>query len=278
MDNSVHIIDSDVSKINFKEILSYKELIFMFVKRNFLLSYSQTLLGPLWLIINPLLSATVYFVIFGVIVDLQIENMPKILFYLCGTGLWSLFSNIVSTNSKTFLDNYAIYSKIYFPRLIIPLANAISSFIKYLFSLIPFAIFLIFYLTKKVIKLYLFRFFLIPVLILLVMMIALAIALIFSVITMKYRDFSAIFTLFINLLMYVTPVIYPLSIAKAGIYQKVLLLNPLTIVFESYRYCFLGTGYFDLKYLLISILETLVLLFISFRLFERAAKKSVDIV
>ena len=263
--------------VNLKEIWKYRDLIILFVKRDITTAYKQTILGPVWIVINPLLSTVVFTVIFGVIAGIPTDGVPQFLFYLSGNILWGFFSSCLNKGSSTFLGNARLFGKVYFPRLVMPISGIIYNLINFLLQTVVFVILIIIYaLIGANVQPNLFILFTL----LLVMHTALlgtAIGLIISSITTKYRDLNVLVSFGVSLLMYITPVVYPVSKVPED-FRWLMLLNPVAPIVESYRYAFLGSGTFEWPFLLISLAVTAVLLFWGVLVFNKVEKNFIDTV
>ncbi len=248
--------------VNFRELFRYRDLIWLFVKRDLVNSYKQTVLGPIWILINPLLSTTVFTVIFGVIAGISTDGVPPFLFYMSGNVLWSFFSSNLNKGSSTFLSNARIFGKVYFPRLVMPIANVIFNFINFALQTVVYIILVVVYALMGTGVHPNLMILLTPLLVLQTALLGMGIGLIVSSITTKYRDLNILVNFGISLLMYITPVVYPISEAPLGL-GTVLLLNPVAPIVETYRYAFLGSGAFHWVYWLVSLgVTALILLFV----------------
>ncbi|WP_148558119.1 ABC transporter permease [Terrisporobacter glycolicus] len=263
--------------INLKELVQYKDLIVMFVKRDFKTMYKQTILGPLWIIINPLLTTIMFTVVFGNIANIPTDGMPQIVFYMLGTTVWTYFSSCLTKTSSTFTGNAAIFGKVYFPRLVTPISTVISGLINFSVQFIMFLGFMIYF---KIIgapiqpNLYIL---ITPLLLVQLAALALGFGIIISSLTTKYRDLAVLVTFGVQLWMYATPVVYPAS-QIGGKLKTLMMLNPISPIVESFRYAFLGSGSIPWNYLSISVVTTLVVLFIGVVLFSRVEKTFMDTV
>ncbi len=261
----------------YKELWEYRDLILMFVRRDFVAVYKQTILGPLWYLLQPLLTTLTYVVIFGNIARLSTDGMPQILFYMSGVVLWSYFANCLNKTSTTFIDNANLFGKVYFPRMAVPVAIVISNFNTFLVQLLFFLAFWVYYLvTGNAIhpNVYMLLF---PVLILIMAMLGLGSGIIISSLTTKYRDLRFLVTFGVQLLMFATPVIYPLS-SVHGKYHDILLWNPMTAVIEAFRFAFLGSGSFMASYLIYSGIFALLVLLFGELIFNRIERNFMDTV
>lgn len=263
--------------INLKELIQYKDLISMFVKRDFKTMYKQTILGPLWIIINPLLTTLMFTVVFGNIANIPTDGVPQLVFYMLGTTVWTYFSTCLTKTSTTFTGNAAIFGKVYFPRLVTPISTVISGLINFSVQFIMFLGFMIYF---KVIgapiqhNLYIL---ITPLLLLQLAALALGFGIIISSLTTKYRDLAVLVTFGVQLWMYATPVVYPAS-QISGNLKTLMMLNPVSPIVESFRYAFLGSGSIPWNYLGISVVTTLVVLFVGVVLFSRVEKTFMDTV
>lgn len=268
--------NDSIFSINFKELFRYRDLLFMLVKRDFVTFYKQTILGPLWFILQPIIMTLTYVVIFGNIAGIKTDGTPKFIFYLAGITLWSYFSESLNKVSTVFKDNAAILGKVYFPRLIMPISIVSSSLIKLAIQL---TIFIIFYsLQNTDSKIHLTWWILaIPYLILLLIILSLGIGMIISSLTTKYKDLIFLITFGIQLLMFVSPVLYPVSILPNNL-KLYFSLNPLTGIFECFRYAFFGNGFFDYKQLILSSITSFFLLIVGTVIFNKVEKDFIDTV
>lgn len=259
------------------EVWQYRDLLVLLVRRDFVSFYKQTLLGPVWFFMQPLLTTLIYVIIFGVFARMSTEGVPPILFYLSGITLWNYFSDCLTKTAGVFVANANIFGKVYFPRLVIPLSIVISNLIKLgiqLALLVGFWVF--FYMQGASIHLN-STILLLPLLILIMAGIGLGMGMIFSALTTKYRDLSFMLAFGVQLVMYATPVIYPLSFIPEQ-YKWVLIANPMTGVIETFRHSFLGSGDFQWMYLGYSCAFTAVILFLGLIIFNRVQYTFMDTV
>jgi lipopolysaccharide transport system permease protein len=268
---------SGLFEIDFNELIRHRDLWWMFVKRDIIVQYKQTILGPLWFFVNPALTTFMYMVVFGGIAGISTDGLPQPLFYLAGICLWNYFSTCLNQSSNTFITNQQIFGKVYFPRLISPLSNVTSA----LFTLgIQFLLFIIVYLyfifagVAVAPNLYLL---LLPVLIVMLAGLALGFGIIISSLTTKYRDLSILFTFIVQLWMFATPIIYPLSVMSQK-KQWIAALNPVTSIVETFRYATLGTGTFDWGQLGYSFLFMCAVLGTGIVVFNRIQRNFMDTV
>lgn len=263
--------------INLKELLQYKDLITMFVKRDFKTLYKQTILGPLWIIINPLFTTIMYTIVFGNIANISTDGMPQIVFYMLGTTVWTYFSTCLTKTSTTFTGNAAIFGKVYFPRLVTPISTVVSGLINFNVQFMMFLCFAIYYYIIGAPihpNIYIL---ITPLLLLQLACLSLGFGVIISSLTTKYRDLAVLVTFGVQLWMYATPVVYPAS-QIGGKLKTLMMLNPVSPIVESFRYAFLGSGSIPWNFLGISIVTTLVVLFIGVVLFSRVEKTFMDTV
>ena len=263
--------------INLKELIQYKDLILMFVKRDFKTMYKQTILGPLWIIINPLMTTLMYTIVFGNIANISTDGMPQIVFYMLGTTVWTYFSSCLTKTSSTFTANAAIFGKVYFPRLVTPISTVISGLINFGVQFLMFLGFMAYFMIKgSPIEPNLWIL-ITPLLLVQLAALALGFGIIISSMTTKYRDLAVLVTFGVQLWMYATPVVYPAS-QIGGKLKTLMMLNPVSPIVESFRYAFLGSGSIPWNYLGISVLTTLVVLFAGVVLFSRVEKTFMDTV
>lgn len=276
--------------VDLKGLWRYRDLYYMNVKRDLITQYKQTIMGPLWYLIQPMLTTIMYMFVFGGLAGISTDGVPQPLFYLCGVCLWTYFNSCFTSCSNVFADNQNVFGKVYFPRLVVPLASITSNLIKFA---IQFGLFLIVYVYYIVIKDYVPYFgfvndygyvlgilvtFLLPIiLVFMVGMHALAWGLIITSLTTKYRDLNMLIAFGVQLLMYATPVIYPLSFAPVQ-YRVFLNANPLTPIFEAFKYAFLGVGTFDVISLGYSFITLCVVMFFAVILFNRTEQRFMDTV
>lgn len=268
------------AKIPWRELLEYRDLLFLLVRRDFVAQYKQTILGPLWFVIQPLLTTLVFTVIFGKVAKIPTDGVPPMLFYLCGMLSWGYFAGCLGGTSSTFVANAGIFGKVYFPRLIVPLSVVVSRLVAFIIQLGTFLMFLFY-----------FKFFtlsgsslhpgvgvlLLPPLILLSAMIGLGVGLWISALTAKYRDLAFLSGFLVQLWMYATPVIYPVS-AIPERWRTLLALNPMTGIVDAYRCIFLGTGEVNIQFLVVSAITSLIVLASGILVFEKTERTFIDTV
>lgn len=260
-----------------KELWLYKDLIARFVKRDFLAIYKQTILGPIWIFLQPLLTTLMFIVIFSEVAKISTEGVPPLLFYMAGIIGWNYFSECFTITANTFMSNANVFSQVYFPRLTIPISVVISQLIRFLIQFALFAAILIyFYFNNSNIRPNAVVL-LIPLIILMMAGLGLGCGLVISSLTAKYRDLNNLITFGVRLLMYATPVIYPISIVPEK-FKLLVWLNPMSPLIESFRYAFLGSGTFDPKHLLYSLILVVCVLLLGIALFNKMEETVMDIV
>ncbi len=267
-----------VFDINLKEIWRYRDLIMLFVRRDFVSQYKQTILGPIWLFLQPLFTTLTFYVVFNQIAKIPTNNIDPILFYLSGITIWTYFSDCFNKTSNTFVANAGIFGKVYFPRLTTPISIVISNLIKLGIQTVLFLAIMgyqiIFKNAEVKINLYILT---LPYLIFLMAIMGLGLGIIFSALTTKYRDLGFLLTFGIQLLMYATPVIYPLSYTSGKLHD-VISMNPLTPILENFRYAFFSTGSFDWNSLAYTSVFSFGVLFLGVIIFNQVEKSFMDTV
>jgi lipopolysaccharide transport system permease protein len=263
--------------LRLKEILHYKDLLFLFVRRDFVSIYKQTILGPLWFFIQPIITAITFMVIFGNLAKISTDGLPQILFYMCGITLWNYFSDTLTKTSDTFSANANIFGKVYFPRMIMPLSVVVSNLIKLGVQFSLFIAVWIYYLIQTNQVHPNSTMLLVPFLIILIGFMALSFGIIISSLTTKYRDLKFLVTFGVQLMMYASPIVYPLSIVPEK-YKWIIIANPVTSVIETFKYAFLGVGEFNWLHLGYSFGFTAILFLISLIIFHRVEKTFMDTV
>ena len=260
-----------------RELYSYKDLLTRLVRKEFLTSYQQTLLGPLWVLIQPILTVLTSVLIFNKIIGISTDGIPPVLYYLAGITLWNLFADIFSNTALTFIQNEKVFSKVYFPRIISPLSIVLLNLLRFGIQLGFLIIAIIYYYLTGQIELHLSTWILALPVILFTVFMGLGAGLFFSVITAKYRDLTHLLQLLIRLLMFICPIFYPMSIVSSK-YKWLMNLNPLSTQFELYRFAFLGTGSINTGQIIYSMIATLLFLFGSVLLFNRMSDKLIDVI
>jgi lipopolysaccharide transport system permease protein len=264
--------------INLKEIWRYRDLIMLFVRRDFVSQYKQTILGPIWLFIQPLFTTLTFFFVFNQIAKIPTDNIDPILFYLSGITLWNYFSDCFNKTSNTFVANAGIFGKVYFPRLATPISIVISNLIKLGIQVLLFLAIMVYQIFTKDIQVNVnMHILILPYLILLMAVMGLGLGIIFSALTTKYRDLSFLLTFGIQLLMYATPIIYPLSYT-GGKLHTIISMNPLTPIMESFRYAFFSIGSFHWSGLAYTSIFSFGVLFLGIIIFNQVEKSFMDTV
>ena len=265
--------------IDFKELWRYRDLCSLFVKRNVITQYKQTVLGPLWYLIQPLFTTVMYMVVFGGIAKISTDGMPQPLFYLAGICFWQYFSDCLGKTSNTFVDNAGIFGKVYFPRLIVPLSNVISNLVRFSIQFGLFLLVWLYYLIYTDAPVHPNWYALLtPVLVMMLAGLALGFGILFSSMTTKYRDLQLLLSFFVSLWMYATPVIYPLSTITNEKLRLLMSLNPLTSIIEAFKYGMLGVGQFSWPMLGYSFLFMALLLGLGMIVFNKVQRSFMDTV
>ena len=263
--------------LQLREVWHYRDLIALFVRRDFVSRYKQTILGPLWLIIQPIMNSLVFTVIFGNIAKLPTDGLPQMLFYLSGTVLWSYFSNCLTGTSQTFINNAHLFGKVYFPRLVTPISIVTSNLITLAIQFTLFMVFWLFFFTGGAgIRLTSWAFAL-PLLVLLMAGLGLGFGIIVSSLTTKYRDLTYLVGFGVSLWMYATPVIYPVSTIPEK-WRWIATVNPISPIIETFRAGFLGAGAASWPRLAYAFVFMLVVLLIGVLIFNRVEKTFIDTV
>lgn len=263
--------------LKFKDIWRYRDLLVMFVKRDFVSFYKQTILGPLWFFIQPLFTTIVFTFVFGQLAGIGTDGLPQPLFYLAGITSWNYFADCLTKTSTVFRDNSNIFGKVYFPRLILPLSIVASNLVRFGVQMLLFFSMMGYYYWQGAVFTTTWALLMFPVLVLLMALLGLGLGLIITAMTTKYRDLAFLVTFGVQLLMYTTTVIYPLSAAPEK-YKHIIELNPMTGIIEAFRYSFLGKGEFSTWSVGYSALVTLIVLFLGIIIFNKTEKDFVDTV
>ncbi len=268
--------------VDFKEIWKYRDLIKIFIRRDFIAVYKQTVLGPIWHLITPLLSSLVYLLIFGFLFkDAGGEgaSTPKILFFLSGTILWSLFSSSLASVSTTLLDNSSIFGKVYFPRLAVPLALMVSKSISFLLQLLMFLIVYGYYLSIGAVSFNVLGLVYFPLAMLMIMLFSFGLGILISSLTVKFRDFQKLIVFVTQLAMYASPVLYSVDQFLPQIperFHEIYMLNPLASIFEMYRDGLFGNGNFEMSNLIYSAVTILFVCILGIGVFSKVEKNFID--
>lgn len=267
----------DWSVGSLKELWHYRDLVMLFVRRDFVAVYKQTILGPLWFLLQPLLTTIVFTVIFGHIAQLSTEGVPQVLFYLSGIIIWNYFANCLGATSNTFVGNASMFGKVYFPRLVVPLSIVISNLMAFGIQFLLFlGFYCYFFSTSNLVKPN-YLVVLLPLLVFQAAMLSLGCGIIVSSLTTKYRDLTYLVSFGIQLWMFISPVVYPTSQVPEG-WQWLLFLNPVASLIETFRYAFVGVGSFNPWQAGYSVGVTVIILIIGIVLFSRIEKNFMDTV
>jgi lipopolysaccharide transport system permease protein len=266
---------SSLFKLNLKDVWRYRDLLWLFVKRDFVSFYKQTILGPLWFFIQPLFTTLTFTFIFGNLAGISTDGLPQPLFYMAGITAWAYFADCLTKTSTVFKDNANIFGKVYFPRLIMPLSIVASNLVRFMVQMLLFLIMIGYYAIQGANFNVTWAIALFPFLVLLMALLGLGLGLIITALTTKYRDLAFLITFGVQLLMYATTVIYPLSAAPIK-YKYLIELNPMTGIIEAFRYGFLGQGELTWHSLGYSTLITLVSLVLGVVIFNKTEKTFVD--
>ncbi len=261
---------------NLKETWRYRDLIWLHTKRSFSVLYKQTILGPIWMILNPLISSLIYAFVFGGIAGIPTDGIPSILFYMGGNAIWTFFSSCLTQTANTFTDNAATFGKVYYPRLTMPIATVLSCIINLGIQLILFIGFWLFYIITGAVNP---NYWAIPLMIPIILqlgLLGLGFGIIISSLTTKYRDLTVLVTFGVSLWMYITPVVYPISTITEEWIRSLILINPVTCGIEAFRYIFLGTGMVNWVWWGVSIAITIVVLLLGIILFNKVERTFMD--
>ena len=260
-----------------REVIRYRDLIVLFIKRDFVTQYKQTILGPLWFVINPLISTIMYIFVFGNLAKLSTDGVPQILFYYAGTMLWAFFSGCFTDATNIFVNNKDLFGKVYFPRLTVPISNVFGNLTKITVQFIFLLVFFIYYLVTTDILKPSFAVLAFPLLLVWIAALSTGMGMIISALTTKYRDLRILVTFALNLAMYATPIVYPISQIPKRL-SWVLYANPLSVPVELFRVWFYGAGTVTLGVACISIAETILLLFLGLIMFNQNERSFIDVV
>ena len=264
--------------LHLKDIWKYRFLLLLFVKRDFIAQYKQTILGPTWHILQPIMTSIIFLFVFGKVAKIPTDGIPPILFYLSGITLWNYFAACFVNTSSTFVSNSAIFGKVYFPRLIMPLSVVLSNILRLVIQLILLSVAIVYFHFHGFTIAFSVNWLLIPILVILMAGIGLGLGIIVSSLTTKYRDLSILLTFGVQLLMYATPIVYPISFLKGTNFEAIVKLNPLSGIVESFRFALFGTGQSQITDLLYSFGFMVVLLGIGLLIFNKVEKSFMDTV
>ncbi len=265
-------------ELNLKEVWQYRDLIVLFTKRNFQLTYKQTILGPAWIFLNPFITSLIYTFVFGNIAKISTDGIPHILFYLCSNAIWAFFATSINSNANSFLNNAHVFGKVYFPRLTVPISNMLVAGIRFFIQMIMVVAFLVYYIYKGAVHPNWEYWPLIPVVILHLGLLGLGFGIIISSLTTKYRDLALLVGFGVQLWMYATPIVYPLSQLGDGLMKTIIMINPVTAPVEIFRYAVLGQGTIVPFYVVLSWIITILVTIFGIMLFNRVEKTFMDTV
>lgn len=268
--------------LKLKEVWQYKDLIWLFTKRSFVVTYKQTILGPAWLVLNPILTSFIYAFVFGGIAGMGTDDVPQMAFYMTSTAIWTYFSTCLTKNASTFTSNAAVFGKVYFPRLTTPISNVLSSVIQFLIQFGIAFVFVIYYVIVGQISPNWLAFLLIPLVLIHLGMMGMGLGIIISSMTTKYRDLSVLVGFGVQLWMYATPIVYPLSQLDSqfnnNVLKMIIMINPVTMPVEILRYAVLGKGTIDPIYLTTSLIFTIVVIVFGIMVFNKVERTFMDTV
>lgn len=265
-------------KLNLKEVWRYRDLIALFTKRNFVVSYKQTILGPAWIFLTPLFSSIVQAFVFGGIAGIETDGVPMLLFYLTSNAIWNYFSTCLSNNANTFTDNAYIFGKVYFPRLTTPISNVFSSVIRFGIQMMLVLVFMVYFLAKGAVEPNWLAWLCIPVELIHLGILGMGFGIIISSMTTKYRDLTILVGFGVSLWMYLTPVVYPLSTLTEPWMRTILLVNPVTMPMEVMRYAILGKGTIYWGYYGLSWIITFAVAILGILVFNKVERTFMDTV
>ena len=265
-------------QLNLKEVWQYRDLIYLFTKRSFVVSYKQTILGPAWIFLTPLFSSIVQAFVFGEIAGIETDGVPVLLFYLCSNAIWTFFSTCLINNANTFTENAYVFGKVYFPRLTMPISNILSCAIRFGIQMILVLLFMVYFLIQGQVAPHWAAWLLIPLELVHLGVLGMGFGIIVSSMTTKYRDLGVLVGFGVSLWMYLTPIVYPLSIAAEGWMKTLLMLNPVTIPVEIIRYAVVGKGTFLWGYYGLSWLLTLAVALLGIMIFNKVERTFMDTV
>ena len=280
-DNNYHIhISSDHSwmNLNLREVWQYRDLIYLFTKRNFVVSYKQTVLGPAWIFLTPLFSSIVQAFVFGGIAGIETDGVPMLLFYLCSNAVWTFFSSCLINNASTFTANAYVFGKVYFPRLTTPISNVLSSMIRFFIQMILVMAFMVYFLLQGAVSPNWSTWLVIPVELIHLGILGMGFGIIISSMTTKYRDLTVLVDFGVQAWMYLTPIVYPLSTVAEGWMRNVLMINPVTSAVEMMRYAILGKGTIDWGFYGLSWGITLLVALLGIMIFNKVERNFMDTV
>lgn len=264
--------------LKLKEVWQYRDLIWLFTRRNFVLTYKQTVLGPAWIFINPIFTSLIYNFVFGTVAGMDTDGIPSMLFYLTGNALWTLFATCLTRNSTTFTANAGVFGKVYFPRLTTPLSNVLSAIIQFGIQMLITVALLIYYVAVGAVHPNWWAMWTVPLVLVELGLMGMGFGLVISSLTTKYRDLTVLVGFGVSLWMYATPVVYPLSQLGEGTLKQVLMCNPVTPCMELFRYALLGKGTVEPLFMAISVVFTVIVLLFGIMIFNKVERTFMDTV
>ena len=279
--NEYHIrLQPEEKKVQLKlgEVWQYRDLVTLLTRRTFTVTYQQTVLGPLWIIINPVLSSLIYMFVFGHIADIGTAGVPQILFYFVSSALWELFSFSLTANSRTFVTNAYLFSKVYFPRICVPISNMLVSMLKFLIQLLIVAVLMTTYIASGKVSPMWELYPLLPLLFIQMAVFGMSVGVLISSVTTKYRDLLAVVNVAVNLWMYGSAVVYPVESIPDGVMKILVKINPVSEMMELIRMILLGKGEFDIVYYMAGLAVTILLFLASLVIFNRVERTFADTV
>ena len=280
-DNNHHIhISSSHSwmNLNLKEVWQYRDLIYLFTKRNFVVSYKQTILGPAWIFLTPLFSSIVQAFVFGGIAGIETDGVPMLLFYLCSNAIWAFFASCLTNNANTFTANAYVFGKVYFPRLTTPISNVLSSMIRFFIQMILVMAFMSYFLLHNAVAPNWGAWVMIPVELAHLGILGMGFGIIVSSMTTKYRDLTVLVDFGVQAWMYLTPIVYPISTVAEGWMRNVLMINPVTSAVEMLRYAILGKGTIAWGFYGLSWVITMIVALLGIMIFNKVERNFMDTV
>ena len=280
-DNNYHIHISSSHKwldLNLKEVWQYRDLIYLFTKRNFVVSYKQTILGPAWIFLTPLFSSIVQAFVFGGIAGIETDGIPMLLFYLCSNAIWAFFASCLTNNANTFTANAYVFGKVYFPRLTTPISNVLSSMIRFAIQMILVMAFMLYFLLHNAVAPNWGAWVMIPVELAHLGILGMGFGIIVSSMTTKYRDLTVLVDFGVQAWMYLTPIVYPISTVAEGWMRNVLMINPVTSAVEMLRYTILGKGTIAWGFYGLSWVITMIVALLGIMIFNKVERNFMDTV
>lgn len=264
--------------VDFKEIWRYRDLVTLFVKRNVIVQYKQTILGPLWYIIQPVLTVIMNMVVFGGIANMSTDGIPQPLFYMAGNVCWFYFSDCLNQTSSTFTANQGMFGKVYFPRMVVPVSTVMSNLLRFCIQFCLFVAIYVYFFSRGADVQPNLHLLLLPVLVVMMAGLGLGFGILISSMTTKYRDLTVLFSFIVSLWMYATPIVYPLSMVTSEKLRTLIMLNPMTSIIEGFKYAALGEGFFSWGALGYSFAFMCILLLFGVVIFNRVQRSFMDTV